>query len=166
MAYENEARTPSEKSTWLNGPTLPAEGEDPNHPNRWPGENLGLTPSGSGSLASINRRIGGLFVDWIIAELIGLGLTRVTTLFGGIAGATLIVWLIISVVSVSLFARTPGQAACSMGVARVDQPGTPVGVWRAIVRPLLTIFVLPAVIVDADGRGLHDRVTGTAVIVS
>ena len=155
-----------EKSTWLNGPTLPAEGEDPLNPNRWPGEKLGLTQSGPGSLASINRRIGGLFVDWIIAELIGFALTKITTLFGGIAGATLITWLIISVISVSLFARTPGQAAFKMGVARVDVPGSTVGLWRAIVRPVLTIFVLPAVIVDADGRGLHDRVTGTAVILS
>ena len=53
-----------------------------------------------------------------------------------------------------------------MGVARLDEPGAPVGFWRAAVRTLLTGVLFPAAMVDADGRGLHDRATGTAVIMA
>jgi hypothetical protein len=53
-----------------------------------------------------------------------------------------------------------------MGVARVDVGGARVGLWRAAVRTLLTAFVLPAALVDQDGRGMHDRATGTAVIMA
>ena len=50
-----------------------------------------------------------------------------------------------------------------MGVARVDAT-EPVGLWRAALRTVLTGFVFPAAIVDADGRGMHDRATNTTVI--
>jgi len=50
-------------------------------------------------------------------------------------------------------------------VARVDQRDQRVGFARAAARTLLTIFVLPAAMVDTDGRGMHDRATGTAVIL-
>jgi uncharacterized RDD family membrane protein YckC len=42
-------------------------------------------------------------------------------------------------------------------VAAVD-PG------RAVVRTALLFMLLPAVIWDRDGRGLHDRLTDTAVV--
>mgnify|MGYP007008300040 FL=1 len=51
-----------------------------------------------------------------------------------------------------------------IGVARVDEPNQRVGIVRAAFRAFLTIFLLPPVIQDTDGRGMHDRATGTAVI--
>ena len=62
-----------------------------------------------------------------------------------------------------LFARTPGMMLLGMGVARVDAEER-VGFWRAAVRTILTGFILPAALVDADGRGMHDRATNTTVI--
>ena len=44
-------------------------------------------------------------------------------------------------------------------VARV-----PIGVGRLALRGLLIAVVVPPFFVDSDGRGLHDRVTGTAVV--
>lgn len=151
-------------SSWLNGPMLPAQNEDPSSPNRWPGEKIGLTQSGEGSLATIMRRIGGLFIDWVIAALIALIITSFTHALGGQATVQLLVWAVISVVSVFFFARTPGQALLGMGVACVDTPGKRVGFLRCLARTVLTIFILPPILTDADGRGLHDRATGTAVI--
>ena len=52
-----------------------------------------------------------------------------------------------------------------MGVARVDKPGERVGFVRAFFRSLLTLFLLPPAITDSDMRGMHDRATGTAVIL-
>ena len=40
----------------------------------------------------------------------------------------------------------------------MDCPG------RAVARTVLLVMLLPAVIWDRDGRGLHDRLTDTAVV--
>ena len=84
---------------------------------------------------------------------------------GALASVALMLFVILGIISVALFARTPGQALLGMGVARVDQRDQRVGLARAAARTLLTIFVLPAAMVDTDGRGMHDRATGTAVIL-
>ncbi len=41
-----------------------------------------------------------------------------------------------------------------------------VGLWRPVVRTVLLILVIPAVIFDADHRGLHDKAVGTVLIRS
>ena len=49
-------------------------------------------------------------------------------------------------------------------VIRVDAPG-PIGPLRALAVPSLLALLVPRLMVDADLRGLHDRLTSTAVIV-
>lgn len=135
-------------------------------PNDWPGKLIGLPQSGPGSMASVGRRAGAIIIDWVICLVIANFINVFTTALGGAASLTLFLWLIFGMVGGWLFARTPGMAVLGMGVARVDVPGAKVGLWRAVVRTLLTMFILPAAMVDADGRGMHDRGTGTAVIRS
>jgi uncharacterized RDD family membrane protein YckC len=50
-------------------------------------------------------------------------------------------------------------------VVRLDRKA-PVGVWRAAVRTLGVILLIPALIRDGEGRGVHDRLTQTAVVRS
>ena len=69
----------------------------------------------------------------------------------------------LGVVSVRLFGFTPGQFALGLMVVPVDERQH-VGFGRAIVRGLLLAFVIPALFIDADGRGLQDRFTFTAVV--
>lgn len=152
-----------EKSTWLNGPSIPNDYAGGMAP-RWPGEFLGLPKNGAGSLASIMRRVGGIAFDWFICLFLATIIERLWH-FAGVSTTTLLLFFVLGVVSVSLFARTPGQSIMRMGVARLDKPGTRVAFWQALVRTLLTVFIFPPVIVDADGRGMHDRATGTAVIL-
>ena len=38
------------------------------------------------------------------------------------------------------------------------------GFLSALVRTVLLCLVIPAVVWDGDGRGLHDRVAGTAIV--
>ena len=38
------------------------------------------------------------------------------------------------------------------------------GIVRAVARQVLMIFLVPALINDYNGRALHDRATGTAII--
>lgn len=75
----------------------------------------------------------------------------------------LAVWFGVGLVSVSLFSFTPGQFIAGIQVARIDAPAR-VGFVRALVRQLILLFVVPAVVTDMDGRGMHDRATGTALL--
>ncbi|AGF72943.1 RDD family protein [Corynebacterium halotolerans] len=152
------------KRSWLDGPQIPAEYDDPDAPGRWPGEKLGLPQSGPGSLASVARRTGGVAIDWVIAWIIASFVGTFTDVLGGVSTMTLMFWAVLGIICGWLFARTPGQAVLGMGIARVDVGGAKVGLWRAVVRTLLTAFILPAALVDSDGRGMHDRATGTSVI--
>lgn len=152
------------KRSWLDGPQIPGENEDPFAPGRWPGEKLGLPKDGAGSLASVARRAGGVTIDWFICWFLAMFFVRYTDILGSTPTVTLIFWVILGIVTGWLFARTPGHILLGMGIARTDVGGARVGLWRAAVRTLLTSFILPAAMVDSDGRGLHDRATGTAVI--
>jgi uncharacterized RDD family membrane protein YckC len=63
-----------------------------------------------------------------------------------------------------LFAgRTLGMYLFGLRLVRVDRP-EPVGPARSALRTVLLLLLVPAVIFDRDGRGLHDRVTETAVV--
>lgn len=66
-------------------------------------------------------------------------------------------------VAVRLFGFTPGQFACELRVASVDQR-IHVGIGRAAVRGIMIALVVPPLFVDIDGRGVQDRLTGTAVV--
>ena len=136
----------------------------------YPGQPLGLPASGPGSLAGLGRRLAALLVDWFIAY----GLARLTVTLGlmssqqflyGQAGAAAVLatWLVLGVLAVRLFQFTPGQFALGLRVASVDERQN-VGVGRALARGVLIAFVVPALFVDVDGRGIQDRVTATAVV--
>nr|WP_120492302.1 RDD family protein [Corynebacterium lactis] len=170
----------AEKHSWLDGPQVPGEFDNPDHESDYPGQALGLTKSGPGSQATLLRRAGGILIDWIISLFLSSGLyvfmgpsEEQVKQFGDpfiawqsfTATATLGIFLVLGTISVWIFARTPGQWAMKMGVARVDDRTQRVGFVRAFVRSLLTLFLLPPAIVDSDMRGMHDRATGTAVIL-
>ena len=130
----------------------------------YPGQHLGLPEKGPGSQASVARRMGGVLIDWTICWAAAGLISANTGVLGDTATLTLILWVILGVVCGWLFARTPGMAVLGMGVARLDAPGQRVGFVRALLRTVFTMFVLPAALVDPDGRGMHDRATGTTVI--
>ncbi|MEJ4113358.1 RDD family protein [Corynebacterium kroppenstedtii] len=165
----------SHRANWLEGPQIPGE-NDGLTPSKWPGEKLGLAKTGAGSQASIMRRCGGVALDWLVSMAITGILfylvppatkhgTNTELVWGNFTATTnLMVFVVVGIVSVWLFARTPGQFMVGMGVARIDNKNARVGLWRAAVRTILAAFILPAAICDSDLRGMHDRATGTAVI--
>jgi hypothetical protein len=147
-------------TSWLSGP----ESANPGAPSGYPGEALGLPEDGSRSLARTGRRFSALLLDW----LIGYGLAALAMelgLFsaGALSTAVLVIWFVIGAVSVRLFGFTPGQFALGLLVVPVDAR-LHVGFGRAVVRGLLLALVIPALFMDADGRGLQDRFTFTAVV--
>jgi uncharacterized RDD family membrane protein YckC len=130
----------------------------------YPGESLGLPESGAGSLAPMGRRVAALVIDWLISY----GLALLALALGAIqidmlSTAVLVIWFLLGLVSVRLFGFTPGQLALGLRVVSVAGGGT-AGIGRLAARGLLLALVVPALFTDWDGRGVHDRATGTAVV--
>ncbi|WP_308011048.1 RDD family protein [Streptomyces sp. AC495_CC817] len=135
--------------------------------NTYPGERLGLPKTGSRSIARPGRRIGALLIDYAAATIIA------TAFFGydqfalpSEAGATLftpmIVFAVLQMLFIPLLSGGPGHLILGMRVVRLGSGW--VGLWRPIVRTLLLVVVIPAVIWDADQRGLHDKAAGLVLI--
>ncbi|MFD3510812.1 RDD family protein [Nocardia sp. NPDC058666] len=142
--------------TWLSGsPAEPGQGDTPGYP----GELYGLPREGAGSLAPTWRRVVAMFLDWFIA----VGIAAVV--MGGTVkpSVQLLVWFTIGVGAVTLFGFTPGQYFMKLRVVRIDA-AVAVGFVRALARQVLLVFVVPALFTDADGRGMHDQATGTALV--
>src|ERR1700735_3211330 len=136
----------------------------PGEPQGYPGQPLGLPEHGPGSLARMGRRLAALLVDWLLAYgLAALGMTLGLISLRLLSSAVLVIWLVLGVLAVRLFEFTPGQFALGLRVASVDDR-LHVGLGRAAVRGVMIALVIPALFVDIDGRGLQDRLTGTAVV--
>jgi uncharacterized RDD family membrane protein YckC len=112
----------------------------------------------------MGRRIGALFVDWLIAYgLAGLAMTFGWVTLPMLSTAVLLIWFVLGALSVRLFGFTPGQFALGLIVVPVDNR-LHVGLGRALVRGVLIALVIPPLITDTDLRGLQDRLTNTAVV--
>lgn len=107
------------------------------------------------------RRVVAMLVDWLIA----VGISALIAQGMPTSSVNLLLWFVIGVAAVTLFGFTPGQYFLRIRVVRVDA-AAPVGFLRALGRQALLVFVIPALFTDEDGRGMHDRATGTAVVRS
>jgi uncharacterized RDD family membrane protein YckC len=146
--------------SWLSGPQSALE--DGADIGAYRGDKLGLPESGPGSLATSWLRCAGLFVDWVMCG--GISLLFVQDLqSSSLSTIVLLVWFVVGAATVTAFGFTPGQFVTGMRVAPVDG-GERVGLLRALGRQILIVFLVPPLINDTDGRGLHDRATGTALV--
>jgi uncharacterized RDD family membrane protein YckC len=121
----------------------------------YPGQHLGLPETGAGSAAGIGRRLGALVIDWLLCTVIALALLG--SQFWTIAVFAAEAWVL-----TALTGFTIGKRLLGIRVIRLD--GKPVGPLWSLVRTILLLAVIPAVIFDADLRGLHDKAANTAVI--
>lgn len=126
------------------------------------GQRLGLPESGPGSMATLGRRVVALFIDWIAALLISRALvgTPETTLE---RFATLGIFAVEVTILTWLWGSSFGQRL--VGVRVVGRTRR-LGFVAALLRTGLICIVIPPVITDADGRGLHDRAVDSVVIRS
>jgi uncharacterized RDD family membrane protein YckC len=134
------------------------------------GERLGLPASGRASLASPPARIGAWLVDSVASALVAALFVEVVhrghnrSFADRLPGYWSLIPFALDYVLGILFAgRTLGMYLFGLRVIRVDREEA-VNPWRAILRTLLLMLLVPAVVFDRDGRGLHDRYTDTAVV--
>ncbi len=123
------------------------------------GAALGLPAEGPGSLATFGSRVGAFLVDAIASALVA-GLFTAPDLPGN---WSLVSFGLITVVTLVVFGQTPGMRLLGLRLAH-PQAGQRLALWRAVVRTALLVLLIPALVVDTDGRGLHDRLTSTAVV--
>ncbi|MGN6244100.1 MAG: RDD family protein [Motilibacteraceae bacterium] len=142
---------------WLEGPRA-VTGQDLGYR----GERLGLPESGPGSVAGFGRRILALLLDWIPSSLVASALFRPER---GSLEAALVPWLVFLlevVVLTWLTGASFGQRLLRLRVATMD--GRPLGPGRSLLRGVLLGLLVPAVVYDRDGRGLHDKAARTVVL--
>jgi uncharacterized RDD family membrane protein YckC len=108
---------------------------------------------------TIARRFGALGIDWLLCLLVSYlfadpardGWAPVAVLIGEYA------------FFIGLFAQTPGMFVTRLRcVAWTD--GGRIGILRGLLRGLLLAVVVPALLMDGNRRGLHDRLTGSVVV--
>ncbi|MGB4136145.1 MAG: RDD family protein [Microbacterium sp.] len=135
--------------------------------NSYPGERLGLAQTGPGSIARVGRRIGALAIDYAAATIIAIGFLgydpfALPSEAGWRQFAPMMVFAVLQILFIPTAGGSPGHRMLGMRVLRLG--GGWSGLWRPIVRTLLLVVVIPAVIWDADQRGLHDKAAGLVLV--
>jgi uncharacterized RDD family membrane protein YckC len=148
-AGPNGHRSPSRPGSRAGGPTPDAEG--------YPGRDLGLPEDGPGSVAAPLPRAGQFLLDLLVGGLVASAMS-----FPAPAYLSLAVWAVLVTLPVAILGQTPAMVLTGLRAVRVDGARR-VGGW-ALVRTVSLFFLVPALIMDRDGRGLHDRVSRTVVV--
>jgi uncharacterized RDD family membrane protein YckC len=120
------------------------------------GQRLGLPEHGPGSAAGFGPRILAIVIDWLPCSVAAQLFTK------NPAFSALALFAAITVLSIGVAGRTVGHAVAGIRVALLD--GHRAGFSAAVIRTVLLCLVIPPVVYNTDGRGLHDRAAGTIVL--
>jgi uncharacterized RDD family membrane protein YckC len=111
-------------------------------------------------VASFGRRLGALLIDWALA-------TVIASIFVDSLAANpwpqLGIFVVAHAFFVGLFGQTVGMALAGIRCVSIVDNGA-VGLPRALLRGVLIALLIPAMISDGNGRGLHDRAVGSVMI--
>ncbi len=145
---------------------LAAAGADRRAEGSWPGRRYGLPEDGEGAVATTGSRFAALLVDLIAGTLIAAFvngfvddpsfLVRTVVVDGSLVLPVIVLQ--------ALTGQSLGMKLIGIRVARAAAPDQVPGFLPAAIRTALLVLVLPAVLLDRDGRGLHDKAAGTIVL--
>ncbi|MFB6894670.1 RDD family protein [Kitasatospora sp. NPDC056327] len=145
--------------SWIDGPKAAAEKMGADFGYR--GERLGLPEEGSGSIAGPGRRMGALFVDGWLISLVAFGLIG-----KGTAGSanmwTTPLFFTVTVLLLATTGTTVGKRLFGLRVVRMD--GGRATIPQVLLRTVLLCLLVPPLVWDRDGRGLHDKAVGTVEV--
>jgi uncharacterized RDD family membrane protein YckC len=136
-------------------------------PQTYRGEKIGLPATGRGALAPTGARLLAFVVDAIASGLVAAlfvphksGASFADRLPGT---WSLIPFALDYIVGVLVAGRTLGMYLAGLRVIRVSRD-VAVDPLRIVGRTALLALFVPALVFDRDGRGMHDRLTDTAVV--
>ncbi|MFC3988593.1 RDD family protein [Actinoplanes siamensis] len=110
-------------------------------------------PAGGG------QRLIALLIDWVLCLLVaGLYADPSRT-----AWPPVVLLILINTFFIGLFGQTPGMRLARIS-CRSFTDGGAIGLGPGLVRAVLLALLIPALIADGDGRGLHDRAAGSMVV--
>jgi uncharacterized RDD family membrane protein YckC len=124
-----------------------------------PGPEPDAGPGGAAP-ASLKRRFGALLIDWLLC-------LSAAGVFGRISDPLVPSLVLIGEYAffVGLFGQTPGMRLAKIACLSVPD-GRPIGLGRALVRGFLLAILVPALLMDRDQRGLHDRLVGSQMVAT
>ena len=136
---------------------------DPSADAGWPGRQFGCAEQGATSVARLGPRVIALAIDWVLCSLIAAGLLGYRWGGSGSSGfAPLLVFAVENILLVGVVGMTIGHWIVGVRVTRLD--GSAAGPVAAVIRAVLVCVVIPALIFDADQRGLHDKIARTILV--
>lgn len=112
------------------------------------------------AFARAGRRFAAITIDWLMSWAVG------SIFFDQNQGRPFWIALVFFLQIFILTATTgasAGQRLLNLRVLRYPEL-EPLGIGATLLRTLLILLVVPAVVYDKDGRGLHDRIVGSAVM--
>jgi uncharacterized RDD family membrane protein YckC len=125
-----------------------------------PNRNLGALDLSSTEVASFGRRFLALLIDWVVVTVIA---ALIVDSLQRNPWPQLGLFVLVHAFFVGLFGRTIGMAILGIRCVSVIDGGA-IGIPRALLRGVLLALVIPAMISDGDGRGLHDRAAKSVMV--
>jgi uncharacterized RDD family membrane protein YckC len=137
-------------------------------PQTFRGQQLGLPQDGPGSLAPTGPRLLAFVVDSLASGLVAALFVHHHAHGGAVSDRLPGLWSFVPfaidyIVGTLVAGRTVGMYLFGLRLVRVDRTAA-VDPGRAVIRTVLLSLFIPALVFDRDGRGLHDRLTDTAVV--
>ncbi len=146
-------------SSWLQGPGRPGERDE----SAYPGRRLGYPEQGPGSIARFGRRFAAVLIDWLACKLVAYAFFHVAWNEPGAKGfIPLGIFALENLLLISTTGSTLGQRIMGLQVRALS--GGRASVVQVLTRTGLLCLFIPAVIWDADGRGVHDKVPNTVIL--
>ncbi|MGL5817040.1 MAG: RDD family protein [Phycicoccus sp.] len=112
--------------------------------------------------ASLLRRVGAVLVDWLLCQLVVVGVLGIDSGAGGAAAfAPLGLFALVNLALVSTLGSTIGHKLFGLQVWQVRSGSFPL---QVLVRTALLCLFVPAILTARDGRSLHDVAAGTRIV--
>lgn len=131
-------------------------------PQEYAGQRLGLPHDGPRSVAPWSRRFAAILLDLVASALVARGIVGLAGWSDGYGLVPTLVFVLEIGLLTALAGGSFGQLALRVAVVRVH--GGRVHLLQAFARTLLICLIVPPVVYNRDGRGLHDLAVGTVVL--
>lgn len=105
---------------------------------------------------SLGRRLLGLTIDWLMCYAIAYGLLGQTRF-------TLAVFFVETFLLTALGGATAGHRLIKVKVVNFQSAANP-NLLQALIRTVLLCLVVTAITYDENGRGIHERLSGTKLL--